>query len=901
MPVPDHDPTGDGPRPPVRDPRSILAWVGLYLLLAFSLVLSLGPRAPESAPLDLAGRWGLVAIDGAPATGALTLPGLFGAQGLSPHARVTVQKTIQLPEDKVWRAVWLENPQYAVRLTWDGEEIGGSGDLDAEGAAARSEASVLARLPRTPGPHVLQLDLRGDYGKGGITGRILVGPERMLRALDVQDTTSPLGLALVVALLGVLWLRVAATSPDRVSCLWFGIFACVLSGWSFLQTDHGSDLLGSAETTIRVRRALNPLAGPLGIAMFSSLFYARPRLWIRGYLGLGVLLALPAGFVPDASLYALEQVQDSALILLGIAALWLGVDAYRRRLPGVLAFIAFTFPPLLIGVSAHVAVTNGAGGGSAHLYLAFLLFIMGVSAYMGRRFVDEAAWHARLLARSSDAMISVDKRGQVVDLNPAAALLLGESPSGSLYEWAGLHDGPALNRHIARGLHATDRVELRLGAGAAARNVESVATPLGTDTTLLVLRDVTRRRQIDAGMLRAARMETMGTLIGGLAHDFNNMLSVLLAHVSLLQVSLANTPHRQRIDRMESAIGRASQLTRRLLTVAGSTSAALERVQLSKVSRSACELVEPTLTAGITLTYDAPDTLDPVLASESELEQVLVNLLVNARDAVGASGNIRLWVRGYALPNGATGAVVVVDDDGPGVPVSRREAVFEPFFTTKAANKGTGLGLALAEKILRDHNGRLWIEDRPGGGARFCCALRSAPAGSAVPDALPERRDILLVEDEDALRERDAAELTAAGFDVTPCASGEEALEQLARTCPALLVTDVVMPGISGIDLALAATALYPTLPVLLVSGFIPDRIVPQLADGSWWRLDKPVRPARLTATVRAMCAQVASRGQPIPPVNPLFAPLTGLTSASLDGIPYIGAPGATGTPGTGP
>ena len=862
-----------------------MAAAGLVLLTGFTLLLALGPAVGREDVVSLAGPWDLVEVDGAPTTGVLTLPGLFANQGISPSARVTLRRVVEIPAGGGWRAVWVESPLYATRLSLDGEEVGSSGDPDGVGAASRSERGVLARLPRTPGAHTLQLEVKGGYGKGGVTGRILMGPEGSLRGMADEHNWAPLTLSVIVAFLGILWFRVALGSPARVACFWFGMFACVLSAWSFMQTENANDMMPSVSSAIRLRRVLTPLLGPLGIAMFSSLVYGAPPRWTRAYFGLGVCLAVPGLLVPDDSLFVLERVQDAALVLLVAAPLWITADGIRQRIPGVLPFALVTFPPLLLGISINVATTHGSHGGNSLMYTALILFTVAVSAFMGRRFVEEADWHARLLALSSDAIVYVEHDGRVFSMNPAARTILGELPQQSMFAWAEKCRVPIMRGHIERGTAAVDRAEFRLGSAPDLRFVESVATPLGRDSALLVLRDVTRRRQLDEGIQHASRMETIGRLAGGIAHDFNNMLGVLLGHVSLLQLRLMDPQEVDRLSRMEAAIGRASQLARRLLTVAGKVSITLEPVRLEKISRSACELVEPTLRKTVTLHRDGPESLPAVLGSEADLEQVLVNLLVNAHDAIGPSGRIWMWTRPYALPNGASGVMVIVDDDGPGVPIEQRESIFEPFWTTKEANKGTGLGLAIAAKVLRDHHGRLWFEERPGGGARFCAALRYAAPDLTQAPSLPLRRDVLLVEDEDATRETCAAELTASGFVVTACSTAEAALESLATACPAVLVTDVVMPGMSGIDLAVLATKRYPSLPVLLVSGFTPERLVPQLESGAWWRLDKPVRPERIVATVRAICLRQESPAGVGPASHsPLLAPLNTLRAADALG-----------------
>jgi PAS domain S-box-containing protein len=862
--------------------QQAVAWIGILLLIVGATVGFLPGTTADVR--NLQGSWpATITSAGTARTQDVSIPALFATQGIPSDARVQIRIPIELRAGP--HALWIDRPQYAIDVYWDGEPIAQSGDPSLEGSAHRTDHSLLAPLPDGAGPHELVLDVKGDFGEGGIVGRVLVGPVQTMLSIANRAEAEKVGFALGLGLLALVHLSVASLRARRPAYLFFGVFLAVFAVWTFASSDLSYASVGDPIRRLRISRVGEGLLPGLLLLFLSSCLEGKPKARDLALLAFGASTSAFAIVASPSHLYAIEVIQDAnVLVTVGLYFV-LAAMAFMRRVRGS-ALLILSLIPLTFGAVDDILLSHGLQSGDSSLFLGLLLFIAGCSVALALAHAEDAERHRRFVTGSVDAMVGLDALGRLTDANPAANDLLATRVLGhNLLEWVAPADRPIVRGHIARSTTRPDRAEFRLAVEDREIVVESIATPLDNTTSLLVLRDVTRRRQLDHGLVQAARMETVAVLLGGIAHDFNNMLGTLLAHVGFLQATLGEDAAQTRLGRMESTIERASILTRRLLTVAGGTGSDLGAMALAPVCRGAAELVEPTLPPGVQLVLDVPEDLPPVLGAAADLEHVLVNLLVNARDALGAEGRISLVARSFLLRGGARGVLLVVEDNGPGVPEAIKEEVFAPFFTTKGPHRGTGLGLAVASQILRDHHGRFWLEDRPEGGARFCAALRHADTMDKAPAPLPDGRRVLLVEDEQILLDAFATALREAGYLVHTCSNGDDAWRYLHREAPDILVTDVVMPGLSGIELATSCRTLHPRVPVLLVSGFIPDGALGLLDSGTFQRLDKPVRAARLVATVGRLCrrAERAAKGElDITEVTYLFPPLEELTAATV-------------------
>ncbi|MFT7517977.1 MAG: PAS domain S-box-containing protein, partial [Kiritimatiellia bacterium] len=602
----------------------------------------------------------------------LYFPGQLSHSGIPFDATIRAHWTIQVPEDAPPWGLWIERPEYASRTLWDGKLVAETGHFD---GTLRSEQPVLAFLPPTTGTtdHALDFELRGAFGRGGVVGRIVHGPLVEINRAAWRVEAQRVALVIILGSLAILQLAIASRRQWRPVNAFFGLFCVCAASYIFLRSDMGATWMNDALLSIRLRRVATAWIGPAAVAFVVT--FSRPRLprWAGAFLATAALASVIALMIPMNYLPVLETALDIGLIVCCVAFMVIVLPISVKHRHGGTLLAAATLVPLVVGVLSEVIVTNGLGTGGSQLFPTLLTFTVGATAAIMVRDIEVSERHHNLVESSVDAIITIDRSGRITDANPAAVTLFQREPVGSpLLDWVMHDDQPIVRAHFMPSEHRSDRAEFRF-RGHRDLVVESVGTALERGAMLLVLRDVTRRRKLDQGLLLAARMETVAVLVGGIAHDFNNMLGTLLAHVGFLQMFSGTHPRiKKRLERMETTIERASLLTRRLLALSGGTTAALTTTDLRSVMLSAAELVEPTLSDRVNLHIDIPDELLHIAASPADLEHVLVNLLVNARDAVDRHGDIRFSARPFHTDRGVEGVVCLIEDDGTGVPIDLR-------------------------------------------------------------------------------------------------------------------------------------------------------------------------------------------------------------------------------------
>ncbi len=394
----------------------------------------------------------------------------------------------------------------------------------------------------------------------------------------------------------------------------------------------------------------------------------------------------------------------------------------------------------------------------------------------------------------------------------------------------------------------------------------------GRPARLVLARDVSERKRLESQLRQSQKMEAVGRLAGGIAHDFNNLLTAITGYSDLLLHDLSpDDPRRQDVEEIGKATARAAALTQQLLAFSRKQVLQPRVIDLNMVVNNARNLLQRLIGEHITLVTSCAPDLGAVRADLAQFEQVIVNLAVNARDAMPQGGKLLIETRNVSLeeahltedsvisPDGYV--QLTVTDTGIGMDDQTKARLFEPFFTTKGLGKGTGLGLSTVYGIVKQSGGTIWVYSEPGTGTTFKIYLprvnaEAEPLGPSTVSLAAPRGDetILFVEDEPALRAVACRSLAMQGYRVMDAPDAEAALA-LAAGFPGtihLLVTDVIMPGLSGHELAGRLAAARHDLRVLYISGYTDEAIVSHgvLAPGVSY-LQKPFSPDTLARRVR--------------------------------------------------
>jgi PAS domain S-box-containing protein len=390
-----------------------------------------------------------------------------------------------------------------------------------------------------------------------------------------------------------------------------------------------------------------------------------------------------------------------------------------------------------------------------------------------------------------------------------------------------------------------------------------------------ITRDMTERRAVDEQLRQSQKMEAVGQLTNGVAHDFNNLLATIIPNLELAQSSIKNESVQKYMDNAMRAAERGAQLTNQLLAFSRRHEIVPEPVDVNQVVSEACEMLPRTIGPAIEIETALADDAWWALCEPGQLELAILNLAINARDAMLAGGRLTIAtsniVRGYGrrLPplDPRDYVMISVADTGTGMTEEVRSRAFEPFFTTKEVHKGTGLGLSMVYGLARQSGGMVTLDSEIGHGTTVRIYLPRAPRRTADAEEAGERSQwdagpasrILVVDDNSAVRAITAIMLRTLGHDAIEAAGGEDALDLLEHDRRFdLLVVDLAMPNMQGDEFVAKARELIPSLPVLFVTGYAEPGRMRKRPDDSM--LKKPFRRAQLAEKLRWILRAAAQR-----------------------------------------
>jgi PAS domain S-box-containing protein len=493
-----------------------------------------------------------------------------------------------------------------------------------------------------------------------------------------------------------------------------------------------------------------------------------------------------------------------------------------------------------------------------------------------------------LLEASPNAIVAVDADGRIVYANPRVATTFGYAPDeivGNVVDMLVPSDLADLHkRHRSSFMAQPSARPMGIGLDLAGRRRDGSAVPVeislvpldtaGGRLVFATIVDITARKSLEAQLAQAQKMESVGRLAGGIAHDFNNMLFAIRSFTDMLAEDIDASPVvdpsvlRASIEGIDHAADQAAQLTAQLLAFSRQQVIQPTTVDVREIVASIEPMLRRLIGEQVRLRLALGDAPLPVKVDPNQLHQVLVNLVVNARDAMPDGGAIAIEASRVqisaddarehdVIPPGAY-ALLAVSDTGIGMDEATRRRVFEPFFTTKAVGKGTGLGLALVYGVVTQAAGHITVESEVGVGTTFRIFLPEAAAETsavAEEDGRPHagRGRILLVEDERYVREAATLVLERAGFSVSSTGDPMAALATIEAVDESLdvLVTDVVMPDLSGRELAERAMTVRPGMGIVLLSGYTPETSdVADLVERGAQFASKPLSARNLVALV---------------------------------------------------
>ncbi|HVO37536.1 MAG TPA: ATP-binding protein [Spirochaetia bacterium] len=521
---------------------------------------------------------------------------------------------------------------------------------------------------------------------------------------------------------------------------------------------------------------------------------------------------------------------------------------------------------------ALVSSANIVGAGNSVQQIVVLARDISRLREMERGLQESEGRYYSLFEGVLDAVVTFDLDGRLLDVNPAGRELFGIIGRDDEDEWNLARDffaDPEAFRGLreqlaAKGSIRDHEIELRIRGGRS--RIVLFSGGLAQDRSESgpivhgIIHDVTEQRELQRQLLQAQKMESVGTLAGGIAHDFNNILTATLGYAKLIREDIDDPASvLAHLDIVEASTHRAVDLTRRLLSFSRAGITDRNPVQINDIVLETIRLLRRSFDLSIEIIADCQDGLPAVLGDHGQIHQMLMNLCVNARDAMPDGGTLSLRTRAREAPPERF-VMLEVSDTGSGIPADDIPRIYDPFFTTKAPGKGTGLGLSIVYGIVQRHGGRIQVSSVPGKGTTFemlfpATDVNVIEAAASPLDAVPRGKEtIMIVDDEVDLRNLFRLSLGERGYTVIEAADGLEAVEKFRRRRGAidLVLIDLIMPRLGGRETYMKLRELDPEVKALFATGYgIDDKVEDLLATGVLGIIRKPYELSAVEKEIR--------------------------------------------------
>lgn len=490
-----------------------------------------------------------------------------------------------------------------------------------------------------------------------------------------------------------------------------------------------------------------------------------------------------------------------------------------------------------------------------------------------------------VLHHAPDAIVTLDASHRVMEWNPGAQRIFGytvdEARGRDLDDLVSRPDvdqeARGNTRTVLSGQTLKPAEAVRYRKDGSPVQVIASGAPIMIEGMLLgvvaIYSDITRIKELESQFQQAQKLEAVGRLAGGIAHDLNNLLTPILGYSDLMLNTMpSRDPSKSKIESILSAAEKARDLVGQLLAYSRKQTLEFKTLDLNTLIQDFEALLRKTIREDIELRLNLDPSIPCLQADKGQLEQLLLNLAINARDAMPEHGRLTIETSDIDLDRALARSryglkpgrhlLLTVSDTGHGMDPETQLRIFEPFFTTKEQGKGTGLGLAMVYGIVKQHGGSIWVSSEPGHGSTFtvCLPAVEEPVSSLKDEPLPPQETqgtetVMVVEDNDMVRDLAAAVLEKNGYTVFSTSHGQECLHSLDRLQGKvdLLLADVIMPDMNGRELFRTASELYPWIRVLYMSGYTDDAI------GHHGVLNNGVAFIQKPFTVKALAQKVRS------------------------------------------